>query len=67
MKKKYVIRIERREFYNYDVEVEAESSDEAVRNVEDRFAAGEFDFEKELFCSPYDTEDQVYCAEEKEV
>lgn len=66
MKKKYVIRIERKEFYSYDVEVEAESSAEAVRNVEDRFAAGEFDNEKKLFCSPYDTEDHVYCAEEKE-
>ena len=66
MKKKFVIRIERREFYNFDVEVEAGSPAEAVRNVEDRFAAGEFDNEKELFCSPYDTEDRVYCAEEKE-
>lgn len=65
MKKKYVIRIERREFYSYDVEVEAESPAEAVRNIEDRYAAREFDGEKELYGDPYDTEVNVYCAEER--
>ena len=66
-KKKFTIRIERREFYNFDVEVEAESSADAIREVEERYASGEFDNEKELFFSPYDNEDHVYCAEEKEV
>ena len=67
MKKKFTIRIERKEFYNFDVEVEADSAAEAVREVEDRYASGEFDNEKELFFSPYDNDDCVYCAEEKEV
>lgn len=67
MKKKYTIRIERKELFNFDIEVEAEDSAEAVRNVEDRYAAGEFDNEKELFYSPCDIEDDVYCVDESEV
>lgn len=67
MKKKYTIHIERREVYGYDVEVEAESSADAISDVEKRYADGEFDGEKCLFYSPDAVEDRVYCTREEEV
>lgn len=67
MKKKYTIRIERKEYYSLDVEVEAKSVDEAIRNVEERYGNGEFNGEGDLFSLPYGSEDHVYCAEESEV
>ena len=67
MKKKYTIRIERKETFVFDVDVEANDAAEAVRNVEELYANGEFDNEKDLFYSPSDVEDNVYCTEESEV
>ena len=60
MKKKFTIRIERRETFVFDVDVEANGAVEAIRSVEKHYVNGEFNDEKELFYSPSDVEDYVY-------
>ena len=67
MKKKYTIHSERREVYSNDTEVEANSEADAISNVEEHYADGEFDGEKYLFYSPDVVEDRVYCTREEEV
>ena len=64
MKKKYTIRIQRTEYYSYDVEVEADSAADAIKNVEDRYDNDEF---YACFELPDDTETHIYCADESEV
>lgn len=64
MKKKYTIRIQRTEYYSYDVEVEADSAADAIKNVEDRYDNDEF---YDCFDVPDDTETHVYCPAENEV
>ena len=64
MKKKYTIRIQRTEYYSHDVEVEADSAADAIKNVEDRYDDNEF---STCFDMPYDTEAHVYCTAESEV
>ena len=64
MKKKYTIRIQRVEYYNHDVEVEAESAADAIREVERCEDDGEFMLEYDAFD---DVETHVYCTSESEV
>ena len=64
MKKKYTVRIQRTEYYSHDVEVEADSAADAIKNVEDRYDNDEF---FDCFDIPDDTEARVYCTTESEV
>ena len=63
--KKYTIRIQRTEYYSHDVEVEAESAADAIREVERREDDGEFMLE---YADTFDdVETHVYCTSESEV
>lgn len=64
MKRKFTIRIQRTEYYSYDVEVEAETVTDAIKNVEGRYDDDEF---YNCFELPDDTDTHIYCAEESEV
>ena len=67
MEKKYTIRIERTETFVFDVDVNANSKEEAIAHVEEQYANGEFSGERDLYYSPADVEDNLYCIQEKEV
>lgn len=56
--KKFNVRIQRVEYYNVDIEVEAESVAAAIESVRKREEANEF---AGMFDCPDDVETQVYC------
>ena len=60
-KKKYTIRIQRTEYYEVVVDIEAESAAAAIREVEEREANNEF---ANQFDAPYDVETHVHCPAE---
>ena len=62
--KKYTIRIQRTEYYCYDVDVMADSAADAIGSVRDRYDEDEF---CDCFDMPYDVEANVYCTEDSEV
>ena len=61
--KKYTIRIQRVEYYNHDVEVDAESAADAIAEVERRNLDGEF-YDLLTKHGPVYSEDEVCCESE---
>ena len=64
MSKKFLVRIQRTEWYSHDVEVEADSMADAIREVERLEEEGEYDHHFDAFD---DVETHVYCPAESEV
>lgn len=63
--KKYTIRIERKETFYRDVEVLAYNVADAMRGVAEQYADGDFSGDRDLYFSPADVEDEVYCMKEE--
>ena len=63
--KKYTIRIERKETYIFDVEAISNSVAGAIQKVTEEYVDGKYSGERDLFYSPADVEDDVYCIKEE--
>lgn len=63
--KKYTIRIERKETYIFDVNVVSHSIADAIRKVTEDYVSCEYSGERDLFYSPVDVDDGIYCTKEE--